>query len=92
MLVDDWVTMGATALAPRSWCAPPAHSARAAGRPRGADHRAARMRTHADEVVVVHEPARFSSVGAWYRDFGQTSEEEVVRLLDAAGPAGGAPR
>ncbi len=50
------------------------------------------MRTHADEVVVVHEPARFSSVGAWYRDFGQTSEEEVVRLLDAAGPAGGAPR
>jgi putative phosphoribosyl transferase len=29
-------------------------------------------------------PRSFGAVGAWYRDFGQTSEDEVVRLLDAA--------
>ena len=38
----------------------------------------------ADEVVCVEVSDRFSSVGQWYRDFSQTSEEEVVSLLTAA--------
>ena len=38
----------------------------------------------ADEVVLVDAPERLASVGQWYRDFTQTSDETVVRLLAAA--------
>ena len=35
----------------------------------------------ADDVVCVAMPDRFFGVGAWYRDFTQTTDEEVVDLL-----------
>ena len=37
-----------------------------------------------DEIVALSEPARFGSVGAWYDDFSQTTDDEVVELLDTA--------
>ena len=40
------------------------------------------MRTEADEVVCVITPKPFFSVGSWYDDFSQTSDEEVRRLLN----------
>jgi putative phosphoribosyl transferase len=33
------------------------------------------------EIVCVHAPTEFGSVGSWYGDFGQISEEEVIRLI-----------
>jgi predicted phosphoribosyltransferase/dienelactone hydrolase len=38
----------------------------------------------ADEVVCARTPEPFSAVGLWYRDFAQTSDEEVRALLRAA--------
>jgi len=38
----------------------------------------------ADEVVTVYTPREFSSVGLWYEDFSQTSDEEVRELLEAS--------
>ena len=38
----------------------------------------------ADCVVLVAAPARLSSVGQWYDDFTQTSDEEVLALLAEA--------
>jgi predicted phosphoribosyltransferase len=35
----------------------------------------------ADQVVVLHRPQRFMAVGAWYRDFSQTTNDEVRDLL-----------
>jgi putative phosphoribosyl transferase len=35
----------------------------------------------ADDVVCVATPDRFFGVGAWYHDFTQTTDEEVVELL-----------
>ena len=35
----------------------------------------------ADDVMCVAMPDRFFGVGAWYRDFTQTTDEEVVDLL-----------
>lgn len=35
----------------------------------------------ADETVCARTPERFSAVGLWYRDFSQTSDEEVRTLL-----------
>ena len=39
------------------------------------------MQAIADRVVVLETPRRFGAVGAWYRDFSQTSDEEVRSLL-----------
>ncbi len=38
----------------------------------------------ADAVVCAATPERFLGVGVWYRDFEQTSDEEVLELLHAA--------
>lgn len=43
-----------------------------------------RMASTADEVVCVMAPASFLSVGSWYRDFSQTTDEEVDRLMGKA--------
>jgi putative phosphoribosyl transferase len=42
------------------------------------------MRALADWVVVVEEPAWFFGIGEFYDDFSQTSDDEVVALLEAA--------
>jgi len=41
------------------------------------------MRSVADDVVCLAAPVPFAAVGQWYEDFTQTSDAEVVRLLDA---------
>lgn len=38
-----------------------------------------------DEIVCVTTPSPFLSVGSWYEDFSQTTDEEVRALLDQAG-------
>jgi predicted phosphoribosyltransferase len=35
----------------------------------------------ADDVVCLHMPEPFYGVGQWYRDFSQTSDEEVQEIL-----------
>jgi len=41
----------------------------------------------ADEVIALCVPDAFSSVGQWYDDFSQTTDEEVVRLLTISNPS-----
>jgi predicted phosphoribosyltransferase len=43
-----------------------------------------RVAAVADEVVCPYAPAFFSAVGQWYRDFEQTSDDEVRDLLERA--------
>jgi putative phosphoribosyl transferase len=52
--------------------------------PVGAADTCAELSDLADDVVCAARPARFHSVGAWYADFTQTSDEEVEALLDEA--------
>lgn len=49
--------------------------------PVGAPSSVRRMRQTADDVVCLEAPEGFAAVGLWYRDFGQTSDQEVVDLL-----------
>lgn len=42
------------------------------------------LRALADEVVCLASPEPFLGVGRWYRDFPQTTDEEVRRLLETA--------
>lgn len=84
VVVDDGIATGATAEAA---CA--VVRAQGAARvvlavPVAPPDAVARLRTGADEVVCLATPHPFSSVGEWYRDFSQTSDEEVVALLARA--------
>lgn len=36
----------------------------------------------ANEVICLQTPARFHGVGQWYRDFSQTSDRQVLELLN----------
>ena len=51
------------------------------GVPVGAIETCDELKALADEVVCVRTPHPFSAVGLWYRDFDQTSDEEVRELL-----------
>jgi len=42
------------------------------------------LRAEVDEVVCLLEPRMLIAVGAHYTDFGQTSDDEVIRLMDEA--------
>lgn len=49
---------------------------------------AERLRLVADETVCLEQPEPFGGVGAWYRHFGQTTDDEVrdiLRRFHAAG-------
>jgi putative phosphoribosyl transferase len=41
----------------------------------------AALRDEADEVVILTTPAELHAVGAWYRDFRQLTDDEVVAIL-----------
>jgi putative phosphoribosyl transferase len=49
--------------------------------PVGAPETCRALRAIADEVICARTPAYFSAVGEWYRDFAQTTDEEVIALL-----------
>lgn len=56
--------------------------------PVGARETCRAMNEVADEVVCARMPEPFNAVGLWYEDFGQTTDEEVSRLLAASPTAG----
>lgn len=83
LVVDDGIATGATASAAcrvaRSLGAQRVVVAAPVG---GSD---AVRRVHgADEVICLVQPPGFQAVGAHYRYFGQTSESQVLELLEAA--------
>lgn len=84
VIVDDGAATGLTALAA-------CHLARAAdaGRvvvavPVASREAVTALEAAADDVVALEVPSSFGAVGVWYQDFGQTSEAEVLDLLERA--------
>ncbi|KAJ3175156.1 hypothetical protein HDU87_006391 [Geranomyces variabilis] len=84
LLVDDGIATGATmraaALAVRKL--QPARIIIAA--PVGAPDSVRALGDVADEMVCLHQPPSFASVGSWYGTFPQTEDEEVLGLLAKA--------
>jgi len=40
------------------------------------------LRSEADQVIILAAPSRFSSVGEWYKAFGQLTDADVLALLN----------
>ena len=95
VIIDDGIATGSTA---RAAC----QVARAQGAARvvlavpvAPPSACAALAADADEVICLETPGHFLAIGEWYQDFSQTSDREVVSLLQRAaaerGPAGTHP-
>jgi putative phosphoribosyl transferase len=84
ILVDDGIATGRTARA--AIRAVRRHRPRrlVLAAPVVAAETAAELRGEVDDLVYVLAPEDFMAVGLWYERFGQTSDEEVVSLLERA--------
>jgi predicted phosphoribosyltransferase/dienelactone hydrolase len=96
LIVDDGVATGATAKAACQVARAQGASRVVLAVPISGRDIFARLSGYADEVVSLQAPALFFAVGQGYRNFTQTSDEEVVTLLDRARhaspePAAGPP-
>ncbi|HCU97447.1 MAG TPA: phosphoribosyl transferase [Actinobacteria bacterium] len=95
IIIDDGIATGSTA---RAACQ--VARAQGAGRvvlavPVAPPSTCADLAADADEVICLETPEHFLAIGEWYRDFSQTSDDEVIGLLRQAaqeererGPAG----
>lgn len=89
IIVDDGFATGATARA-AAMVARESGAARViVAAPIGAPDTVAALREVADEVVCLGAPPGFVAVGQGYRDFGQTSDDEVCDLLRTGTPRTG---
>jgi putative phosphoribosyl transferase len=85
VIVDDGIATGATAKAACQVARAHGASRVVLAVPIGAADTAEVLAPYADEVVCLHAPAFFYAVGQGYRNFTQTSDDEVVALRDAMG-------
>ena len=81
IIVDDGLATGSTARAAVEVVRAYGASRVVLAAPVAPPDTVAALRGVADEVVVVAQPARMWAIGAWYEDFAQTDDDEVVRLL-----------
>jgi predicted phosphoribosyltransferase len=84
ILVDDGLATGSTMRAAVAALRRLGPSRVAVAVPVGAAETCEDFEGEADEAVCAHEPDPFYAVGMWYRDFSQTTDDEVRDLLDRA--------
>ena len=83
IIVDDGIATGATAAAACQVARQLGADRIVVAAPVGPADATSRL-DGADEVVCLLRPAGFYAVGAHYRDFRQTTDEEVTALLESA--------
>jgi predicted phosphoribosyltransferase len=83
ILIDDGLATGASMLAAARALRPRARQVVVAV-PVAAESTCHRFRSEVDQIVCATIPPRFFAVGEFYRDFAQTTDEEVRSLLSQA--------
>jgi putative phosphoribosyl transferase len=81
IVVDDGVATGATAAAVGAWLGHAGAGRRVLALPVAPPSTLQRLERAYDDMVVLAQPAQFIAVGQWYRDFTQTTDDEVIALL-----------
>jgi putative phosphoribosyl transferase len=81
ILVDDGLATGATMLAAIKALRRQQPARIVVAVPTASPEACGEMRNEADDVVCAITPEPFYSVGLWYEDFSQTTDEEVRDLL-----------
>ena len=81
IVVDDGVATGSTAVAALRWARAEGAERVVLAVPVAPPQTIERLRAEADEVVALETPQPFLAVGEWYRDFDQTTDEQVVWAL-----------
>jgi predicted phosphoribosyltransferase len=84
ILVDDGLATGSTMRAAVAALRERDAARIVAAVPVSSPDTCAELEPEVDDIVCARTPEPFFSVGAWYRDFGQTSDEEVTHLLEEA--------
>jgi len=82
IVVDDGLATGSTMRAAAQALRQEGAARTVIAVPVAAVQSCASMKREADEVVCGATPEPFFAVGQWYRDFEQTSDEEVRELLE----------
>ncbi len=85
LIVDDGLATGATAEAAAISLREQGANQIIVSAPVASTEAVERLQRVADAVEVLSADPSFRAVGQFYRDFFQTTDEEVVRLLGAAG-------
>jgi len=83
IVIDDGVATGMTIQAALRHLRGSQPRRLIAAAPVAASDAATMLKEEADQVVLMSVPRRFRSVGGFYRNFPQVSDEEVIALLDA---------
>jgi predicted phosphoribosyltransferase len=89
VLVDDGLATGITARAALRHLRRHAPERLVLAVPVGSPRIVRELRGEADDVICLHQPDRLRSVGEWYEDFEQVSDEEVLDALRELHPAAG---
>jgi putative phosphoribosyl transferase len=84
VIVDDGVATGGTAAAALRWARAEGATRVVLAIPVAPREAVSKLSKEADEVVCLATPEPFFAVGQWYERFSQTSDEEVVELLEQA--------
>jgi len=84
VLVDDGLATGATAIAAVRMLRHELPREIVVAAPVGSDDAVRRIAQEADRVVCARRPAGFTAVGAFYEDFSQATDDEVVACLARA--------
>ena len=82
VVVDDGIATGGTATAAVRWAKAEGAAKVILGVPVAPAEGVRNLSREADEVVCLETPEPFYAVGQWYQEFPQTSDEEVVQILD----------
>ena len=84
IVVDDGIATGSTARAALQVVRSQGPKRIVLAVPVAAPDSIRQLRQEADKVVVLVQPPSFNAVGSWYDDFGETTDEEVARLIAQA--------